>query len=312
MNTKESKKLKVNSIWRTVLAGLSAVAAIIALLKEWELFFTGFNMFIESINFLLPFFALINSILLLIIIFKIYKSNKHSAYDEKIMELNNLCKSLKENCDKCSNNIINFENIHDKMTEFGIYDIGLRENYNNDFYKKIYDDTSSNLIISGHSLNNNINKDRASDLRNALLEAIIRVLKNGGTVKILLQKPNTDDISANKKRELFNDFIEELITKIITQSKKEKWSNVHTIYKRFLIKQINNLRYLIVKNDNTTLISHYKMAQYNDNKNIYIFKVNPNEKFGECYLDDFNYVFDKCSDFVQESIDQLKRLPNIH
>lgn len=322
MYNKEREKI-FSKLWAKIVVGISVIGGLIAIFKEMDLFVDIINKFIGYLQYIYPWIIIINFMLLILLISK--KENKYSenieninelgekiiALDERIKKIDKILSELGENCKTCSQNIDNFKNIQEKMAAHGIYDICLRENYNNDFYKNIYANTTKNLIISGHSLNNTINKAKYIDLRNVLRDAIIRVLRNGGTVKILLQTTIQNDISSYKKREWFNDFINELVDTIITQSKRENWGNVKTFRDRLLIKQIEDLRYLIVQTDHTTLISHYKMGQYNDNKNIYIFNVDPDEKFGACYLDDFNYVFDKCSNFVEESIEQLNRLVNI-
>lgn len=103
-------------------------------------------------------------------------------------------------------------------------------------------------------------------------------------------------------------FIADLTDRIVRISSKENWKNIDIIAEHLLIKQIDYLRYFIVQTDTTALISHYKMAQHNENKNIYVFQVDPHGSFGTLYLNDFDYVFDKKSTFIEEANEQLKRL----
>ncbi len=194
------------------------------------------------------------------------------------------------------------------MSKYGIVDMRLRDDYNNDFYKTIYSRTANTLIISGHSLNNTINSKKAADLRHAFMRAIIQVLRNDGTVKILLQNVDTNDDIARSKRNNFISFISDLTAQIARISVKENWKNIDAIGEHLLIKQINDLRYFIVQTDTIALISHYKMAQHSENKNIYVFQVDPNGNFGSLYLNDFDYVFDKKSMFIEEANEQIKRL----
>ncbi len=223
-------------------------------------------------------------------------------------ELSKVCTRLLENHTICHDNLKTIENMQTKMSKYGIIDMRMRDDYNNDFYKTIYSRTANILIISGHSLNSTINPKKAADLRQAFMRAIIQVLRNDGTIKILLQSVAPNDSAAESKRSNFMSFIADLTDRIVRISSKENWKNIDIIAEHLLIKQIDYLRYFIVQTDTTALISHYKMAQHNENKNIYVFQVDPHGSFGTLYLNDFDYVFDKKSTFIEEANEQLKRL----
>lgn len=223
-------------------------------------------------------------------------------------ELSKVCTRFSENHATCRDNLKTIEGMQTRMSKYGIVDMRARDDYNNDFYKTIYSHTANTLIISGHSLNNTISSKKAADLRQAFMRAIIQVLRNDGTVKILLQNVDPNDNIARGKRSNFISFITDLIAQIARISAKENWKNIDVIGEHLLIKQVGDLRYFIVQTDTVALISHYKMAQHNENKNIYVFQVDPSGSFGALYLNDFDYVFDKKSTFIEEANKQIKKL----
>lgn len=306
MDKKESKVRNIKTLGAKILVIITVIGFIFTIFDKQVIYKTLLAI-LECIHNIYPVLTIVNLILLIVAIVIIRKNN-FILNGERAKNFEKACEKLEESNRICSQNIKNFENIQLKMATYGIFDVDLRESYSNEFYKRIYQNTTKNLIISGHSLNNTINKNKSADLRSVLKKAIIRVLKNGGTVKILLQTVIPGDGAAVKKRNGFNEFIKELVENIIAASNTEHWNDAKTIPERLLIKQIDDLRYLVIQTDYITLISHYKMRKYNDNKNIYVFTVDPDEKYGACYLEDFNYVFDKCSNFIDESMVQINRL----
>lgn len=221
-------------------------------------------------------------------------------------EISKICARLLDNNVKCRDNLKAIESMQAKMSKYGIIDVRVRDDFNNNFYKTIYSRTMNTLIISGHSLNNTINPRKVADLRQAFIKAIIQVLRNDGMVKILLQSVEPNDNVAQSKRNNFISFVEDLVNQIARTSIREKWKNIDAICEHLLIKQIDDLRYFIVQTDATALISHYKMAQHNEN--IYVFQVDPSGSFGSLYLNDFDYIFDRRSTFIEEANEKIKKL----
>jgi len=195
--------------------------------------------------------------------------------------------SVNSNCESVSKRLVDF---YKQFNDFGIISIKPRSDYNNDYYVKFYQQTNDKIVISGHSLNTTIDNNNHKDISSAFMQAIKRVLRNGGKVKILLQKLDSDGDTIKRKN--FLDFLDELIRQILKEC--VNWENKETLNDRLLVKEVPVLRYYVVQNENYTQIAHYKLNNFvhNDNKSIFVFDIDPEGIYAKCYIKDFHQVFD--------------------
>jgi hypothetical protein len=210
-----------------------------------------------------------------------------------------------ENNEKHLKEIFNFL---EKEKALGIVAINLRKsvNYTNDSYKRIFQNTSKELVISGHSLNKTISTTKSSDLRYAFMDAIIRLIKNNCSVKILLVKPFQSEERKRKRKE-FTKFIEETYKKL-----RDKEISPELIFNNFFIKEIDFLPYYIVKNESILHIAHYTFGEYisSDDSKMHIFEATSNIGYGEYCYSDFISCFDSKAEYIEQYREMFKREAN--
>ena len=214
-----------------------------------------------------------------------------------VINISNIKKALINEHNKNNNTLERMISLLEKEKNIGISSIELRDSikYDNDKYKAIFQNTSSELIISGHSLNKTINKDIKDDLRNEFMRAIIRLVKKNCPVKILVLKPKQQELI--KKREQLAEFIKEVYDKL----KSEGVSN-DIILNCFLIKETEYLPYYIVKNEYIFHIGHYTFDEYTSNSQKYSSLVEANSGFGygKYWYNDFESFFGNSAIFISE------------
>ena len=266
-----------------------------AVFNSLESFFEGIfssRLFLQINFFLTLVVVVVTSVLLNINIFKIRKK-LHDDSNENGNKFQEMIKSLEHTKSENENQLQKILTLIEKEQTLGIISIYLRNGngrYTHDTYKKIFKSTQSELIISGHSLNKTINNEKYYDLRNEFTNAIIRLIAKDCNVKILLLKPNNDELRA--KREKFISFVKDTYEKL----KSEKIAN-DIINRNFLIKETENLPYYIVKNEDILHIGHYTFGE--SQNNMYIFEATYNIGYGKYCYDDFLSFFNE-TDFISE------------
>ncbi len=89
-----------------------------------------------------------------------------------------------------------------------------------------------------------------------------------------------------KKRNNVCAFVAEIYEKIEKNDEPEvKKQNMKA---NLLLKEIPDLHYYIVQNEDTTLLAHYRT---NENGGLYVFDVDERKGYGAFYLSDFESVF---------------------
>lgn len=62
-----------------------------------------------------------------------------------------------------------------------------------------------------------------------------------------------------------------------------------------LIKEVSYIGYYVVQNEDISLIGHYKISE---DKNIYTIDVNREIGYGNCYINDFELVFNEKANLI--------------
>lgn len=178
---------------------------------------------------------------------KMEKAGNTESFAEIINNLNDHDDNLKIFCKDCENNIKQIYRYREQMQNCGILEVHERQHYNNDYYRNLYGLTKKEIIITGHSLNTTINSETAGDLRIAFKAAVIRVLIQKGTVKILLQTPNRSR-GALKKRDNFEKFLREVVEELDSKAGISQ-EELKEMKQNLIIKQVSSLRYFIVQTE---------------------------------------------------------------
>jgi hypothetical protein len=203
----------------------------------------------------------------------------------------NIREANKEN----SNSLQKIEFILEKEKSLGILSIDPRSSYTNDKYKHIFKNTYDELVFSGLTLYNTINKEKYDDLREIFMSTIIRLIKNNKPIKILLLKSTQEEVA--KRRREFTEFVEKTCEKLRSEKVTDR-----QIKERFLIKESEYLPYYIVKNENILHIGHYTFEKFSENSQskMCIFDVNEECDYGKYYYGDFKKFFEDSAYFTPE------------
>jgi hypothetical protein len=211
-------------------------------------------------------------------------ANEHHSNDKSVkQEMDNFLE-INKGCNKIKDYFVT-------TITYGINSIKPKDAYSHDFFKELYSRTNKELVISGHSLNNTINMQRRSDVRIAFKKAILRIIENKGIVKILLKTVGPDN--PKSKRDNFIKFIKEVQTEITKKNPNIDLEEIMNTY--LLIKEVSYIGYYVVQNEDISLIGHYKISE---DKNIYTIDVNRDIGYGNCYINDFELVFNEKANLI--------------
>lgn len=156
------------------------------------------------------------------------------------------------------------------------------------------------LIVSGRTLNRWLEKS----LENEFLEAITRVINQGGEVILVIYK----DLPSEQERKE-RDALKKLLTQRVFPHCVKKVGAKYQRKKdlRFNIFEVNSLPYIYTANDFELVVSQY--FQYASNNDNVMFQLCPDSKYGHAYENDFYKIIRNAEEniWLDEYITKPKR-----
>lgn len=205
----------------------------------------------------------------------------------------------------CKNNQLQYNSLlkefNDRILK-GIVNIREKDKYEPDFWNNFINTANKELILSGNTLY----KWTVQPYGQMLIKNVKRIVQNGGKVKILVLKYNSENTlnMSQVKSVDYNARIRKTITfindKIYNDLTKEEINKIE-------IKWLKTLAfpYIINKSDNKVLISPNLIKEDSSNSSNLLFELKENSRFGEIYLNDFYHLFS--SEMVEDvNIDLFK------
>ncbi|MCL2627095.1 MAG: hypothetical protein FWD44_00145 [Oscillospiraceae bacterium] len=200
-----------------------------------------------------------------------------SIFVEDLKKINTKYNSICEECSK-------IKEFYKEQKTVGIHSIKPATDYNDEYFKKLYNGTYKTLSITAHTLNKTIGN--RTDVKSAFKKAVLRVLGDRGAVKILLQTVNEHNKDLLQKRKNVIRFVQDIYKSIDSQNISDE--RKQDMKDNFLLKEVTNIPYYIVQNEETTLLAHYRAK---GNSGLYVFCVDERRGYGEFYLSDFEHEF---------------------
>jgi hypothetical protein len=193
-------------------------------------------------------------------------------------------KATNGDCKRICSDCGSIKEFYEERMSVGIFSVKSATHYDHEYFKRLYKRTHKTLSITAHTLHKTIGN--RTDVRDEFENAVLRVLGSGGTVKILLQCFDEHNEELKKRRANVHLFVSEIYKEIDNGNGtgREK----QTIKRNLMLKEVHDMPYYIVQNEDTTLLAHYRAS---DNAGLYVFRVDERRGYGEFYLSDFEREF---------------------